>query len=177
MKTFLAVVSFLLGCGFLLAQTPAQPTLSEVPLSPEQVAVYRAFLLDYVKDAHTQINLSEVTTKFEPDDGDFKGCMKNFTPTPALTAVHEFGNQFSDLHKIRLVNADKHQLADPGTAIRQGQSVNDAAEAGFAARDGSLCRLPGIHRLPHRASPRRRSAGRSPDCPCSRRPSRAPRRW
>ena len=63
MKTLLAAISLLVGQGFLLSQTAAQATLSTVPLSPAHVAVYRAFLVDYLKDAPTQLDLSEVTTK------------------------------------------------------------------------------------------------------------------
>ena len=58
---------------------------------------------------------------------------EGFAPTPPITAVHQFSNEFTDLHKLRLVNADQHPLADPEAGIRQGQSVNDAVRTGFAA--------------------------------------------
>jgi hypothetical protein len=47
--------------------------------------------------------------------------------------VHVFSEGAFPKDSVRLVDPDKHKLRDPGTSIREGQSVDDAVDAGFAA--------------------------------------------
>jgi hypothetical protein len=133
MKRFLVLASLIFLPAFSLAQSPATKSLSKVPLTPEQIAVYRAFLLNFGAGSDSPINVSDVTEKFQPDDGDFQGCMKGFARSQRTTEVHRFSNEFSDLRKIHLVDAKSQKLADPGDAIRKGSSVDDAVDAGIAA--------------------------------------------
>jgi hypothetical protein len=137
MKTRFAAVWLVLGCCSLLAQTSSHPLFSAVPLSPEQVAVYRAFFSEYLSndemETASRINVGDITEKFQPAADQFSGCLKGFTPTSGITEVHHFDHEFYDLPVIRLVDAKKHKISDPGKAINKGDSVDSAVKAGFAS--------------------------------------------
>jgi hypothetical protein len=107
--------------------------MSIEPLDAEQVGVYQAFLQGYLEGDRGTINLAENTISFAPDKDDFDGCMKGFPATKPLTEVHSLRSVFAANKKVRLVDPETHQIRDPGDAIRQGQSVDDAVNAGFNA--------------------------------------------
>ncbi|HEX5235529.1 MAG TPA: hypothetical protein VFW25_09380 [Silvibacterium sp.] len=133
MKNSLVMVCFVLLSSLVLGQTPSESASSKLPLSTDQIAIYRAFLSDYNTGLDAPINLSDVTEEFKPDRQDLQGCLKGFAPpsTPAL--LHHFSNEFSDLRNIRLIDAAHHKISDPGDAIRKGDSVEHAVKAGFEA--------------------------------------------
>lgn len=134
MKTLLLALGLVLLPGFLLAQTSAQPTYSKVPLTSAQIAVYHAFLAEYQGQIGTPLNLSDVTEEFpQPDESDVRSCLKDFAKLTAATGVHHFSTEFADLHKLRLVDAEKQRTADPEDAIRKGESVDQAVKSGFAS--------------------------------------------
>jgi hypothetical protein len=120
----------------------AKPRISQTPLTAEQLAVYRTVLVDWFENEKFSINLAELTTgstspvQSEPDDDAV--CAKGFALEPRDGEVHRFQEQ--DLAQlgghIRLVNPDAHAQQvrehDPGNAIRNGTSVDDAVKGGFA---------------------------------------------
>jgi hypothetical protein len=118
----------LISASLLCAQSPG-PSVS--PLGPDQTAIYRAFFASYSKGNKLPISVSNVTDPFEPDDMDRKGCAKNF---PARTVeVHRLPTDMLAGLPAKLVDPRLHEKKDPGDAIRQGQSVDDAVAAGFRA--------------------------------------------
>jgi len=114
------------------AQTPAVK-MSAAPLDAEQIAVYHAFLAHYMQGPPASINLAEVTSSFAPDKGDFAGCMKGFSGSRPLVEVHSLKEAFAGNKSVKLVDPSKHAFQDPEDGMRQGQSVDDAVNRGFAA--------------------------------------------
>jgi len=124
---------FLLCMASALCQTVPKSSLSSGTLTAEQMSIYKEFFSDYSKDSKPILNISQTTSTFEADDGDLGGCMKTFTKSNSRAAtVHSFAEgAFAD-ERVRLVDPKTHTISDPGEAIAQGQSVDDAVEAGFA---------------------------------------------
>ncbi|MGB7190072.1 MAG: hypothetical protein WBD10_08050 [Acidobacteriaceae bacterium] len=133
MKILLTLVSLVLLPASLLGQISSKPVVSHTALTADQVAIYRTFLSSYNTGLDAQINVADMTSEFMPDPNDFKGCLKEFGPSTASEDVHRFSTEFSGLRKLRLIDPNTHKIADPGIAIRQGVSVNDAVKAGFEA--------------------------------------------
>jgi hypothetical protein len=114
-------------------QSSPKPIPSPDPLTAEQMSIYRQFLADYDNGAKAVLNVAQITRTFEADDGDLAGCMKTFNKDNSRAMiVHSFQQDSFPADKVRLVDPEKHVIHDPGTAIRQGQSVDDAVKAGFA---------------------------------------------
>jgi hypothetical protein len=117
--------------------------LSSTALSADQVAVYRAFLKDYDNGSGSDLNLSELTMPFDPDDTftEIKageGCLKGLS-FASLSAkdIHRFSGEFNEFKRIHLADPEQQRQkikeADPGVNIRKGVEVKDAVAAGFAA--------------------------------------------
>ncbi|HLJ78916.1 MAG TPA: hypothetical protein VKT75_15955 [Acidobacteriaceae bacterium] len=129
----LAVLAFQATC---LAQS--KPTLDSEPLTAEQQAIYRAFLVFYSTGAAGTVNIANRTEKFEPSDGDAKGCLKGIDWTLSdPTAVHYLTSAAIPAEGYVLVDPDEQRKAvkqnDPGTLIRRGVPVDEAVKKGFAA--------------------------------------------
>lgn len=118
-----------------------KPTVSDTALTPEQLAVYHTLLTDWFQSEKFRINLSELTSSStSPDGSDDSECGKSLSLEKAPNEVHRFGQ--SDLAqlgiegKIHLVDPDAHARQvrehDPGRAIRNGGSVDEAVKDGFA---------------------------------------------
>jgi hypothetical protein len=130
--------AFLVAISSALCIAQQQPTLSQTPLTTEQVAVYRAFLHSYNNGSNAKLNLSIATVL--PDLTDLKsgtGCLKGISLQPQTPpAVHRFSSDF-DSANVKLVDPDiqskRVRENDPSNAIRKGGSVDDAVSAGFAA--------------------------------------------
>jgi len=115
----------------------AKPKVSGKPLSAEQLAIYREILKDWQDDGKHRVNLSVQTIPPEKDSGD---CAKTaHLESIDPLQVHRFRNEElgqlgSD--KIVLVDpeAQRKEVAvnDPGKAIRNGKSVDEAVNNGFA---------------------------------------------
>ena len=116
------------------AQSPQTPALSTTPLTQEQISIYREFLSGYNNGSKAILNVSKTTGTFEAVEGDLAGCMKSFSKSNSrITTVHVFPSDTFPADHVRLVDPQKHKLRDPGTSIHQGQSVDDAVDAGFAS--------------------------------------------
>jgi hypothetical protein len=118
-----------------------KPKVSQIPLTAEQLAVYRTVLQGWMNDGPSAINLAVETVPL-PTSGvfDASACSKGLDLEPVLPAdVHRF--RAEDLPqvgsgKINLVDPERQRKEvaenDPGKAIREGRSVDEAVRNGFA---------------------------------------------
>lgn len=121
-----------LGSLAVIAQQQAAGVVEPPPLTSENILLYHKFLAVYNNGSKTMLNIANVTEPFAPGDGDRTGCLKSF-PVTHTSLVHHFpANAFADLN-THLVDPHLHQKHDPGDAIRNGEPVDDAVEAGFRA--------------------------------------------
>ena len=149
MKIALLVLCFWCLPVFSFGQANPQLAISKSPLTSDEITIYREFLLSYTHGSKTTLNVSDVTDPFSPSDSDVKGCLKALGPITPKHIVHRFSTEFSGLSNIRLVNVPTHKFADPGQAIRRGDSVDHAVKAGFRAGvlSFSEIRFDAKHRL------------------------------
>jgi len=115
------------------SNSDAPPKLSSTPLDADRIAVYRAFVAQYLDGPRAIINLAQTTSTFAPDKEDFTGCMKNFPVAKPIVEVHSLEGAFAGEKQVRLVDPAKHQISDPEDGMRQGQAVDDAVNMGFDA--------------------------------------------
>jgi hypothetical protein len=134
-RSYSAVSIYLLAfCLSGAAQSTPKPKLTVEPLTSEQISIYRAFIADYDNGSKYILNMAQTTDTFEADSGDLAGCMKTFNKTNSRAmAAHSFPSDAFPTDKVHLVDPGKHEISDPGNAIGEGQSVDDAVEAGFKA--------------------------------------------
>ncbi len=110
-KVLLVILMAALVC---FAQGDAsKPLLSKTPLSEEQIAIYRAVLVDYVEnDAGASLNIANRTEKLGPngiwDDEDDK-CVRHFKVLPPieLSGVHQLSAAIPLGPKMVLVDPDQ----------------------------------------------------------------------
>jgi hypothetical protein len=121
-------------------QDEPKPKVSSDPLTAEQLTVYRTVLHDWMDDGKSIVHLQALTEVF-PTSGanDSSDCLKGLDMEPAKSEVHRFRPadlpQFGS-SRIRLVDGDAQEKEveqnDPGKAIQNGTSVDDAVSNGFA---------------------------------------------
>jgi hypothetical protein len=145
MKRIFSTVRAAFVLALILVQssvlTSAQPPQIEIrssPLNSEQIAVYRAFFLDYRQgnSRENTINAAELTETLQPDEGDYSGCMKGFGQDPPVKAIHRLTEDFANENSLHLVDPKLHKVQDPADSMRNGLSVESAVESGF--RSGLL---------------------------------------
>jgi len=137
----IALMMICLWCFPVLSFGQAQPVFSKSPLTSDEITIYREFLLSYTNGSKTTLNVSDVTDPFSPSDSDLRGCLKSLGPIISKHREHRFSTEFSGLSDIRLVDVHAHKFADPGQAIRRGNSVDEAVEAGIRAGVLSLSEI------------------------------------
>lgn len=130
-RALIAVIAGLLPT-LLFAQSQKKPQLSNGDLTSEQIAVYRDFLASYDTASRQSINLSEATSTFRPDEGDYAGCMKDFPQIQGIFEIHMFRASFARETHVRLVDYEKFKLSEPEAAVRRGDTIEKSVEAGFA---------------------------------------------
>ena len=129
----LPLLALVLSCPCLLAQQAPSPQHSKDPLDPERVAIYRSFLKTYENGSPAVLNVSQVTEPFAADafrDGD---CLKPLHLRIPPPLVHDLPQDAFAGQAVKLVDPNTQYKKDPADAIRSGQSVDAAVEAGFAA--------------------------------------------
>lgn len=133
MRNLLKLLVPALLVAAVTAQAQPQPVQATEPLTPDQVAVYHAFLRQYLSESERVglkgvLNIAKTTTPFKPDSSDIKkgGCLNNFKPINTKTGAHTFTNQFADIKDVRVVNASEtahHGISNPKankTILREG---------------------------------------------------------
>jgi len=98
--------------AFSSGQVDPKPTLSNEPLSAEQVAIYRVVLANYRKGTDAALNLADRTTPLERSEGSsVLGCRRGITPDDANSApiVHRIGPSAMLGPKLVLVASERQQ--------------------------------------------------------------------
>ena len=120
--------------GAAICQSPAKPSVSSDPFTPEEMSIYRDFLASYNNGSKNILNIALTTEPFQANDDELSGCMKSFGKNNSRSTVtHAFPKDAFPVEQARLVDPEKHAISDPGDAIRQGKSVDAAVEEGFTA--------------------------------------------
>ncbi len=128
---------FTLSSFAFCQQQNAHPTISDKPLSAEQLEIYAAVLRGWMNDGKHTLHLADLTIPLDKEDT--KDCGK-FPPADINSVtVHRFRQQdIASLGSsmIRLVDPEVQsreiQRNDPGKAIQNGTSVDEAVENGYA---------------------------------------------
>jgi hypothetical protein len=117
------VVSLLVGISGT-ASTKTKPTLSQTPLTPEELELYGIFLDSFVGKGKDPVNFSEKTIPLTLRDSDKEGpCLEgislNSSPE-AVQTIHIFPASIADARAVHLVDPKKQKLKDPGKATKKG---------------------------------------------------------
>jgi len=132
--------------GVLLAATFAsaadgKPTLSQSPITSEQIVVYRAFLTSYTSGGKSlHFNLAKHTYPLDlSNEKRNDECLKgiDLDAAPPESVIHEFDPKTPLRENITLVDPEEQERSvkenDPSRTIRQGQPVRQAVDRAFAA--------------------------------------------
>jgi hypothetical protein len=139
----LAVLSLTISstCSYSSGQSPDEikPKVSDLPLTDEQLGVYRVILSGWMSNEVTVLNLADLTEPFPQENGS-TSCFKGLDMEPDHPdVVHRF--RAEDLvklspAKLQLVSSEAQEEEvgkhDPGKAIRNGKSIDEALKDGFA---------------------------------------------
>jgi hypothetical protein len=143
------------GVGLVLAQKDAasKPAVSEMPLTTEQLAVYRAVIQEVLKDVGSRQKVANLAEKTDPADKDFnwdRACGDPLDLAPvAHREIHQFRREDlvqlgSDQFSVTIVNPKKQRREisrnDPQKALLSGKvrTDNDSKRAIDTAFDLSL---------------------------------------
>jgi len=121
-----------------LGQLGPKSAIGVGPLSAEEIAVYRAVLLQLNSDARP-LNLAERTLPLDVTSSDCE-CLKNFDVQNLIGASHPFHRLTRDAfpeRNIRVVDAAKQfdmvQTNDPHNGMAAGKSVEKAVNDAFTS--------------------------------------------
>jgi len=132
-------------CGALLAGLNAtaseKPRLSESPMTPDQIEVYRVFLSSYTNGSKApHLNLAKRTSALELSKEVGEGCLKGIDLDSSAhpdSIVHEFDSKTPLRQHITIVDPEEQNKAveenDPSRTMRRGTPVNRAVSNAFAA--------------------------------------------
>ena len=123
-----------------------QPRVSKDPLTDEQVAVYRAVLLDYLKDSKDSLNLSDKTRAMEGAWTSFDGsCPKNHVQDVTQSShpiVHRFPPTTVLDKRIVIVDPSEQQKkidkGDPQNLVKR--AIDDHVPVSDTELDDSIKR-------------------------------------
>jgi hypothetical protein len=138
------ITSLMLACvPPVLSQSSVQhpPKIADQSLRTDQLAVYRALLLSWFQESKDAVNLNSLTSRIDATDpSSDQQCSKGLAMEEVrLGEVHRI--QMQDLAQLgpfqfHLVDpkAGKTEVSDndPGRAIQNGKSVDEAVKDGFA---------------------------------------------
>ena len=121
-----------------IAQNPRpKPKVSDQPLTPEQVAIYRVALKDYLKDSGDALNVSSTTEPFEYSKPFFHeeclGGIELEKPDAAAQVIHRLGLDVLINPKVVLVEPEQQRAKirknDPQNLVKkvvdEGEAVSD----------------------------------------------------
>jgi hypothetical protein len=119
------MISVLVAVSSLgIAQRSApKPTVSDAPLSDEQIAVYRAVLSAYLKGSDGVLNVADITEPLDRSDTTCFSGLELEAANGAGSIIHRIGPTLIADKKIVLVDPDRQEEAirknDPGNLIRK----------------------------------------------------------
>jgi hypothetical protein len=129
--------------SFTQAQEPT-PTLSQDPLTGEQLAVYRTFLRFYANGRNKTLQVADVTERLDSSEvKQDSDCAESFgrvefeSPKQNNPTVHTLAPSLAVAGRIALVDSVKQaetvKLNDPSQTIREGKPVDRAVSDAFAS--------------------------------------------
>jgi hypothetical protein len=137
---FAFAIACILSCYLIGKDKPAKNTL---PLTEDEIAIYRAVLQHYGGEDISALNVSVRTYPFEMNsfsNENIAGCLKGIKldNLPAIqNAYHELTNDILLVKNLTLVDPTKHSKIvrknDPSITIAKGKSVNDAVSDAFSS--------------------------------------------
>jgi len=124
----IAVLSLLLSVSTVAQVEEPKPQISKEPLTPDQIAIYRAVLKQYLGPDQTPLNLANRTDPIELRDQDSHAeCLKGITleKPPSPPVIHMLDASLAE-SPVVLVDPNqqrkKVQENDPGNLAREGVS-------------------------------------------------------
>jgi hypothetical protein len=122
-----------------------KPNLSKASLTAEEVEIYGTFLDSYLGANKEVTNLSDRTFPLDlSGPGDQSSCLKGIELNSVAESgktTHLLGPDISKGRAVRLVDRDKNKVKDPGKAIKNGDSVENAVKEGFKSGVLSLSEI------------------------------------
>jgi hypothetical protein len=150
---YLITILLVLASTGVAQENAPKPRVSDVPLTTEQIAVYRAVLRDYLNGSDGALNLAKITEPIDESDGTcFRGMDADAMKTSA-SVVHVIDPTVIANTRIVLVDPDQQPKTvrenDPDNLIRKGltgQKVTDeqVAQSVRAAISSGLFELSEI---------------------------------
>ena len=131
------VLTVVMGVGFLVAPTfsRTKPKVAKTPLSEDQEQIYKLFIKSQSKDNAIHMTLASTTSPLFLSEF-MSGCLRDLRLTnleDAQQKVHVIGLEIAAQSSVTLADPRHYKVADPGRAIKNGQSVGKAVADGFAA--------------------------------------------
>jgi hypothetical protein len=116
---------------------------STIPLSADEIAIYKAVLRTYSGDKDINLNVAAATYPLDPNASttglDQPECLKDIeleNLTTASNSYHELPGDVLPSKAMRLVDPKKQARIvhsnDPSNTIRKGEPVKGAVEAAFS---------------------------------------------
>lgn len=120
-----------------------KPTKTSTPLSTDEIAIYRAVLLQYFQDDGDPVNVSATTEPLDPNSpmNHLSGgeCLRGIQLENLEKVSHSFHDLTPDVlpgRNMRLVDPKKQGKIvrgnDPSKTIQGGKSVDEAVKDAFA---------------------------------------------
>jgi hypothetical protein len=112
-QSWVVVVSLTLSLTAVTEDNASKPKLSDDPLKPEQIAVYRAVIEYYAKGSDGALNLASRTEPLDQsralsDKACFKGIQLEVAKT-SLLVVHRLDPSVAPKTRIAMVDSDRQQ--------------------------------------------------------------------
>ena len=136
MRRFFALLAVMVW-GLLISPIFAgsKPKLAKTPLSEDQKQIYALFIKSKTEGDAGQMTLASTTSALFLSKS-MSDCLKDLRLAnleELQQVVHVIGPEIAPQSSVKLVNTRHYKVADPGRAIRKGQSVGQAVAQGFAA--------------------------------------------
>jgi hypothetical protein len=97
--------TFILMLTGLMQTANVSLPISSSPLNREQVAVYKAALLE--ERRFGSYELVSITGMLQPDEGDYATCMKGFSPSSVPTQSHRLPQDVAATNHMRLTDPEE----------------------------------------------------------------------
>src|ERR1700722_8225928 len=121
-QRLIVAVLLVISSGAVSQEKALKPTVSDTPLTNEQIAVYRAVLAVYLKGSDDVLNLANITQPLDAADTD---CLRGLSAELAkpTSVIHRIGPSLVADKKIILVEPDRqHETIkenDPQNLIKK----------------------------------------------------------
>lgn len=136
-------VALLLTCNAATSKSQ-KPVKSTIPLSADEIAIYRAVLRTYSAGKDLNLKVADTTYPLDPNASttgfDQPECLRGVeldNLSRASSSYHELPADVLPSKAMRLVDAKRQAKIvhsnDPSNTIRKGKPVGDAVKAAFSA--------------------------------------------